>query len=202
MARVVMTWSLTTGEISRPDSGVGAPVARTDRRRRGTCGAGGRCGPSSRGRPGGVGGRATVSQVEEAGQVEADGAGPAEGGPGEVDAGPISAGVGEGGPSRLSGEDGPPGVETGLVGEQGGGRSSPCTMGELAVCVVGATAGRRVAPIGACAGAVKSSKKSRSVALETPLVSSVNGNECSSNTTCREIITLLDRGSKHRYPLW
>lgn len=190
MARVVMTWSLTTGEIPRPDSGVGAPVARTDRRRRGTCGAGGRCGPSSRGRPGG------------AGQVEADGAGPAEGGPGEVDAGPISAGVGEGGPSRLSGEDGPPGVETGLVGEQGGGRSSPCTMGELAVCVVGATAGRRVAPIGACAGAVKSFKKSRSVALETPLVSSVNGNECSSNTTCREIITLLDRGSKHRYPLW
>lgn len=80
---------------------------------------------------------------------------------------------------------------------------SPGAVGELTVGTAGGATrevGRRVAPIGACTEAVKSSKISRSIALETLLVISANGNECSSNTTCLEIITLLDRGSKHRYP--
>lgn len=61
---------------------------------------------------------------------------------------------------------------------------------------------RRGAPMGACTGAEKSSKNERSVALVTVLVNSANGNECSSNMTCLEIITRLETGSKHRYPLW
>lgn len=62
-----------------------------------------------------------------------------------------------------------------------------------------AAARRLEMPIGACTGAVKSSKKSRSAA--ELVVISANGNECSSNTTCLEIITLLVTGSRHRYPL-
>lgn len=61
---------------------------------------------------------------------------------------------------------------------------------------------RRRAPMGARTGAEKSSKNERSAALVTVLVNSANGNKCSSNTTCLEIITRLETGSKHRYPLW
>lgn len=56
--------------------------------------------------------------------------------------------------------------------------------------------------IGACTGAEKSSKKERSVAQLLAGAFSAKGNVFSSNTTCREIITLLVTGSKHRYPLW
>uniref|UniRef100_A0A0D9Z8V6 Uncharacterized protein n=1 Tax=Oryza glumipatula TaxID=40148 RepID=A0A0D9Z8V6_9ORYZ len=95
LARVVMTWSLTTGKIPRSDGGVGAPGARAKRARRGTAGAGGRQGPPGRGMRGGVGGLAAASQVgdgpdrAEASQDEAAGDGPTKAGAGEANLGDV-----------------------------------------------------------------------------------------------------------------
>lgn len=125
MARVVMTWSLTTSEIRRTDGGVGAPGARTERTRRGTAGASGSRGPPGCGRPCAVSGLAMASRggdgpvrgggdQAEAGQDEAAGDGPAEVGAGEASPGDVSptvVGVDEAG---LPG--GPSGAKVGLVG--------------------------------------------------------------------------------------
>jgi hypothetical protein len=84
-------------------------------------------------------------------------------------------------------------------GKQGGvGRSMHAPVGPREV---EAAFPERLEPIGACIGEVKSSRKARSVAQAVSPVISAKGYVSSSNTTCREIITMLVIGSKHRYLL-
>lgn len=58
-------------------------------------------------------------------------------------------------------------------------------------------ASRRLVPIGACRGVVKSSRNSRSAALEELVGTLAKGNELSSNKRCLEMMTLFVAGSKH-----
>lgn len=92
----------------------------------------------------------------------------------------------------------------GLVGRAGGGPGG-VVEGPPSSRVEGEGPGRAPLglpePIGACTGVVKSSKKKRSVVHVSTVEFSAKGNVFSSNTTYREIITLLVMGSKHRYLL-
>lgn len=90
--------------------------------------------------------------------------------------------------SGEAGRSDAPAKRAGPAGSVDGGVTALCSRG-------------RPEPIGACTGDEKSSKKARSVAHGSALVLSAKGKVCSSNTTCREIMTLLVTGSKHRYPL-
>lgn len=123
-------------------------------------------------------------------------------GDGAVGGGPVGApadqkglgnpGKGEGGPAGGLGEAGPVG-EAGLLGPVCGAIVETRAAGPM-----WSGQGRR--PIGVGSEAEKSSRNSRSVATAL-LVISAKGKTDSSNTTCREVITLLVARSKHRYPL-
>lgn len=149
LARVVMVWSLMTGEMPKPDGGVGVPGMRADRGRRGTAGARDPTRPA-RGRPGGIGG---LGASWPEGAVGPPGDGLVQSVAGDLEetaeAGEASPLARVGRAETAEGEAGPEEAEVGLLAERGpgaqligrGGRSNP--WGELAVGEAGRQVMRR-----------------------------------------------------------